>query len=120
MAASSGFATSTIAQLKKMDIIHSTPPLIHSNSSSFSSSSSSSSYLPFRIVQKPLRIKPMVVDRGSLCLNPRCEVASVRGNEIRSKESSLSALELLKTSAGDSESHQFTCFFYFFSVLLCY
>lgn len=117
MAASSGFATSTIAQLKKMDIIHSTPPLIHSNSSSFSSSSC---YLPFRIVQKPLRIKPMVVERGSLCLNPRCEVASVRGNEIRSKESSLSALELLKTSAGDSESHQFTCFFYFFSVLLCY
>ncbi|KAM7470565.1 hypothetical protein LguiA_008748 [Lonicera macranthoides] len=101
MAASSGFATSTIAQLKKMNLIHSTPPpppLIHSNSSSFSSSSC---YLPFRIVQKPLRIKPMVVDRGSLCLNPRCEVASVRGNDIRSKESSLSALELLKTSAGD-------------------
>uniref|UniRef100_A0A5B7BC40 Glutamyl-tRNA reductase n=1 Tax=Davidia involucrata TaxID=16924 RepID=A0A5B7BC40_DAVIN len=96
MAAASGFATS-FAELK-MKMNHTA--LLRCYASSSSSSSTSCFPSRIQISNKPSKIKTMVSKRG-LSLNPRCEVVSVRDDKIESKVSSLSALELLKTSAGD-------------------
>ncbi|KAL3843812.1 hypothetical protein ACJIZ3_001215 [Penstemon smallii] len=65
------------------------------------SSSCSVAYFPVRGRNScnNLRYKYLMPETRSFRLNPRCEV--VPNAEIRSKPSSLSALELLKTSAAD-------------------
>ncbi|PIN16899.1 Glutamyl-tRNA reductase [Handroanthus impetiginosus] len=54
---------------------------------------------PKQFFRNNLRYKTLVPGKQSFRFNPRCEVAS--NAEVRSKSSSLSALELLKTSAAD-------------------
>ncbi|KAI3702290.1 hypothetical protein L6452_28023 [Arctium lappa] len=59
-----------------------------------------------RIARFPLAfvsVRTLVSDRGSGCLKLRCEVASDSDCRSVSNSSSLSALELLKTSATESE-----------------
>ncbi|KAL7119222.1 hypothetical protein ACP275_02G050500 [Erythranthe tilingii] len=103
MAAASGFAT----------YLSSASSVVHSDAKSrvdFSGNalrSRNSSYCSVarfppanRSSCNSLRYKVLMPGTHSIRLNPRCEVAP-NAAEIRSKPSSLSALELLKTSAAD-------------------
>ncbi|CAK9136939.1 unnamed protein product [Ilex paraguariensis] len=99
MAVASGFVSS-VAELKtKME----STSLVHGVTSA---SSSSVACFPSQVrnLCKSSKIKLKVPERGAFGLSIRCEVNSdtlVRNDEIGSKASSLSALQLLKTSAGD-------------------
>ncbi|KAK9077246.1 hypothetical protein SSX86_005583 [Deinandra increscens subsp. villosa] len=77
----------------------------NSNSNSIASSSSSSS-LAFigsriRVDFKPVTVRALSSDRRSGCGNVRCEALSDSNSRSVSNSSSLSALELLKTSAAE-------------------
>ncbi|XP_009611868.1 glutamyl-tRNA reductase 1, chloroplastic-like [Nicotiana tomentosiformis] len=98
MAVASGFATSFAGDSFHSDNLSST-----SCSSSFSPSVDCFRH-QVRFLGNGRRIKPLVYLTKSHSFTPRCEVASnsvVNNGEKESKASSLSALELLKTSAAD-------------------
>lgn len=104
MAAASGFATSLSSTNSN---IHSETQLkvdLCSNGlRARNPSYCSVACFPPRNSRNNLRRKAAIPERKLFGLNPRCEVAS--DAEIRSKTSSLSALELLKTSAADRKFH---------------
>lgn len=55
-----------------------------------------------------------------LFLKPRCEAVSVQNGEVESKTNSLSALELLKSSAADSKyTYMFMCIYVFMFMIIC-
>ncbi|OIT27704.1 PREDICTED: glutamyl-tRNA reductase 2-like [Nicotiana attenuata] len=101
MAVASGFATTFAGDSFHSDNLSST-----SCSSSFSPSVDCFRHQVRFFVNRG-KIKPLVYWTKSHSLRPRCEVASnsvVNNGEKGSKASSLSALELLKTSAADRYS----------------
>ncbi|KAI3445830.1 hypothetical protein Pfo_002495 [Paulownia fortunei] len=102
MAAASGFATSLSSTNCNIDSETKLKIDFCSNALRIRNSSYCSvACLPLRtrIFGNNLRYKAVMPERQSFRLNPRCEVAP--NVEIQSKPSSLSALELLKTSAAD-------------------
>ncbi|KAJ9551999.1 hypothetical protein OSB04_016044 [Centaurea solstitialis] len=69
------------------------------STASSSSLTNAASRLPVNF--KPISVRALVSDRGSRCLKLRCEVSSDSDSRSVSNSSSLSALELLKTSAAE-------------------
>ena len=113
MAAASGFVTSIGFLDSKLGM--DTSGLLRFNNlgsfAQFSSSSSSCSSATFpyqaRTFRKGLKVKKKT---RPLSLNPKCQVV----DEIGSRASSLSALELLKTSAADRKPLIFFIFYFFY------
>lgn len=105
---SSGFASSVV--LTESDFRNMMISRSSSSSRSFvhfNPPSSSLAYVPsqLRIDSMPVGVRRSISDRGSARVNPRCEDMSEGttgdGSPASAKSSSLSALEALKTSAGD-------------------